>query len=152
MPLRNSSVLAWRTVEVTPLSGGLYRVEGEPAPGEEWAFRSGELVSLDWQQLENSEDKFVPRSTRSSVILGQAALRIVAMLPAMAVIFGAIAVVPRNTEGLTQPTPMAIVSLLLALASAAGLFFWKSPSFKTKWMLRWGFGWGLFWTVYFVTS
>lgn len=151
MPLRNSPVPAWRTVEVTPLSGGLYRIEGEPEPGEEWAFEPGELVSLNWHRFEGGEKKLVPSSTRSSAILGQAALRILAMLPAMVITFGAIAVLPRNAEGVTESAPMAIVCLLLALASVAGMILWKPMSFTAKWILRWGLGWGLFWSFIYLT-
>ena len=61
------------------------------------------------------------------------------------------AVLPRDAAGVSQPIPMAIISVLLTLASIAGMFFWKSPSFAAKWMLRWGIVWGVFWTLYFVT-
>jgi hypothetical protein len=151
MPLLNSAVPAWRRVEVTPLAGGLYRVEGEAESGEEWASKQGELVSLDWHRFEDGEKKLVPNSTRSSAILGQAALRILAMLLAIAITLGAIAVLPRDAEGVTQPVPMAIVSLLLALASVAGMIFWRRASFTAKWMLRWGLGWGLLWIFYSLT-
>ena len=59
MPLLNESTDVWRPVEVTPVYGGVYRVEGPRPAGEEWKFAPGTVVNCKWKLFEN-EKRLVP--------------------------------------------------------------------------------------------
>lgn len=60
MPLLNEGTDVWRPVEVTPLYGGVYRVEGPMPADEEWAFAPGTVVDCRWKTFSDGEQKLVP--------------------------------------------------------------------------------------------
>lgn len=60
MPLLNEGTDVWRPVEITPLYGGVYRVEGVMPAGEEWAFPPGIPVEVKWKTFSDGEKRLIP--------------------------------------------------------------------------------------------
>jgi hypothetical protein len=60
MPLLNEAADVWRPVEVTPLVGGVYRVEGIMPADEEWAFPPGTVVDVKWRTFSDGEKRLIP--------------------------------------------------------------------------------------------
>ena len=66
MPLMNEGTDVWRPVEVTPLYGGVYRVEGIMPNDEEWAFPPGTVVDVKWKTFSDGGKRLIP--TRASYL------------------------------------------------------------------------------------
>jgi hypothetical protein len=60
MPLLNEGTDVWRPVEVTPLSGGMYLVQGPMPADEVWALVPGTLVHCRWKTFADGDVKLVP--------------------------------------------------------------------------------------------
>lgn len=60
MPLLNESTEVWRPVEVTPVYGAAYRVEGPMPADEEWAFAPGTFVNCRWRTFADGDQRLVP--------------------------------------------------------------------------------------------
>lgn len=60
MPLLNEGTDVWRPVEVTPLYGGVYRVEGTVPADEEWAFPPGTIVDVQWKAFSDGKTWLIP--------------------------------------------------------------------------------------------
>lgn len=59
MPLLNEGADAWRPVEVTPLQGAVYRVEGPMPTGEEWEFAPGTIVECKWKEFGGGQHRLI---------------------------------------------------------------------------------------------
>ena len=137
MPLLDRGGDAWRPVEVTPLEGALYRVEGPMPANEVWEFGPGTLVTCKWKKF-NGEDRLVPvGEARISVgaIIVDHHKRAAGLLLTTTLFVTVMSQLPVAPEGHVKPLPVFVMCALVALVSIVGLIWWKPRSLTVKWAL-----------------
>jgi hypothetical protein len=145
MPLLEEGTDVWRPVEVTPLTGAEYRVEGPMPIGEAWQFAPGSLIQLRWKKFDNGERRLVPkgpaptvRSTFTSYFERNAGI-LVGVLPLLMIMEW----LPRKPDAHLQTAPLLVACALWALLAAIVLI-WRNPrKLATKWAAWSALGFGL---------
>ena len=146
MPLLNEGTDAWRLVQVTPLEGAVYRVEGPMPDGEQWEFAPGTLVQCRWKKFSDGEDKLIaagPAPTIWSAFSDQykrTAGLVLGILPLIV----AMQWLPRAPDGQSEPVPLLLTGICLALVSIVLMIWLKPTSLTGKWTLRSALGYGIF--------
>jgi hypothetical protein len=146
MPLLNEGTDVWRPVEVTPLAGAVYRVEGPQPDDETWEFEPGTLVECKWKKFSDGELKLVPARRAPTVqssladhyksMTGMA----VGAAPALLVMQQ----LPRTPDGLPEPLPLFLSCAGLVVAATGALIWVKPKPLIVKWALYSAIGSGLF--------
>jgi hypothetical protein len=137
MPLLGAGENSWRPVEVTPLEGAFYRVEGPMPVDETWTFVPGTLVTVEWRRF-GGEDRLVPVGEASSSVsaaLNHHYKRMAGLLLTTVTWFGLTSWLPRAPEGHFELVPFFIINAMLALAAIAGMIWWKPSSVTWRWAL-----------------
>lgn len=146
MPLLNEATDVWRAVEVTPLEGAIYRVEGPMPPDEEWEFVPGALVTCRWKTFSDGEQKLIPTgqaSTRLGAVLTDYFKRVVGLIPTTLIMVAMIEWLPRAPEGHTQAVPLFLAGAGIILASVVAMRWLRPRSLAAKWTLGWVLGFGI---------
>jgi len=145
MPLLNEGADAWRPVEVTPLQGAVYRVEGSQPDDEEWEFKPGTLVEVEWRRFSNGEVKLIPagpaptvRSAFSEHYKRSAGL-VMGAMPFLLLINK----LPRTSEGPPETLPLLLVCAGLGVVALGGLMWLKPRSLLARWALYSALGSGV---------
>jgi hypothetical protein len=128
----------WRSVNVTPLEGAVYRVEGPMPVGEEWEFFPGTLVECKWKKFADGEHRLIaagPAPTFRSAFAEQRR-RSAGLAAGTLPLIVATDWLPRTTDGSFEALPQFLVGAGLALVSLGGLVWLKPSSLTAKWMLR----------------
>ncbi len=137
MPLLNEGTDVWRSVEVTPLYGAVYRVEGSQSYDEEWAYPPGTLVECKWKKFSDGEHKLIaagPAPTTRSM-LSDHYKRMAGLIAGALPFFLATQQLPRTFEGTPEPLPLLVTCAILG-AVAVGLLVWLKPNaMAAKWTL-----------------
>ena len=144
MPLSNKGTDAWRPVQVTPLTGALYRVEGPMPADEKWQYPPGSLISIHWKRFPDGARRLVPTglaTTRAAFVdyYGRTAGLALGALPYVVALNS---LVPRTTEGRPEPVPFLISSAVLMVGFATALIGLRPKSMIGRWAAWLGFGIG----------
>lgn len=148
MPLLNEGTDVWRPVEVTPLQGAVYRVEGPQPDDEEWEFAPGTLIVCKWKKFSDGDYKLIPAApaptVRSSFLdhykrtVGMA----VGTLPLLLVVER----LPRTSQGIPESHPLFLVSAGFASGALVALICLKPKRLAARWMVYSTLGTGIFMT------
>jgi hypothetical protein len=125
MPLLNEGTDARRPVEVTPLYGGVYQVEGPMPADEEWEFAPGTVVDCKWKRF-GDERRLIAtgpafesakrRLSRWAIVVG---LVIISLLP-----------FTTDLNWIVAPSPYSSPYFALwALVSGAAYYHWRRVRF-----------------------
>lgn len=136
MPLSDAGSEAYRPVEVKPLTGGGYLIEGPMPADEKWAYAPGTVVKVKWKRFVDGEHKLVPTGPATAAAeLADHAKRMLALSVVGAVILLTIAWLPRGADGLIEPLPLFLMGIGLAVVAVAGMIWLKPRSYVMKWTL-----------------
>lgn len=145
MPLLNEGTDVWRPVEVTPLQGAVYRVEGPMPADEEWEFVPGTIVQCQWKKFSDGEDGLIaagPAPTIRSEFADHYK-RMAGLLAGSLPLFFAMHWLPRTAQGTPEPAPLFLAGLGLTLASIIGIVWLKPRHLTARWALRSALGFGI---------
>lgn len=108
MPLLNEGTDVWRPVEVTPLEGALYRVEGEMPSDEEWEFVPGTLVQCEWKRFSDGAHRLIAAGAAPTIgsEFSDHYKRMAGLGVGTLPLFVAMEWLPRGPEGTPEPTLM----------------------------------------------
>ena len=137
MPLLNEGTTVWRPVEVTPLEGAIYRVEGPMPADEDWQYGVNAMIELEWKKFEDGEHQLVPAGHAPTVtsIFVDHYKRMGGLLAGLLPFFALMQWLPRNFEGRFDPTALALAGTVLAASSVSGLIWPKPRSLTARWTL-----------------
>ena len=136
MPLVKEGPDTWRPVEVTPLEGAAYRVEGPMPDGEIWQFAPGSLIQIKWKNCEDGERRLIPTGlapTGRSMLANYLRFNVgiwIGIFPLLLILDR----LPRQPEGPPETMPALLVSMLWASLAALALVIYKPKALVPKWM------------------
>jgi hypothetical protein len=141
MPLQDEGTDVWRPVQVRPLEGAVYRVEGMMPPDERWEYPPGSIIQLKWKRFSDGQQRLIPAGVAPTVrsAFADHYKRMSGMslgsLPAFAILDR----LPREPHGQPEPVPLLLSSAALVLVAILGMT-WLKPRCLVG---RWGLGSGL---------
>jgi len=148
MPLSAEGSDAYRPVEVKPLTGGGYLIEGPMPADEKWAYTPGTVVKVKWKRFADGEHKLVPTGPATvAAEIADHAKRMLALSTVGAVILLIMAWSPRGPDGVIEPLPLFLMGTGLAVAAVAGMIWLKPRSYVMKWTLWLALGFGVLFSL-----
>lgn len=137
MPILNEHGDAWRPVEVTPLEGAVYRVEGPMPADEQWAFPPGTLVAVSWKVSADGEQRLIPTGLAPTIRSEMANhyKRMAGLALGVLLFFSAMEILPRAPHGEPEPVPLLIVTAAMVLMSVVGLIWLRPRALIFQWGL-----------------
>ena len=146
MPLLQDETDVWRPIEVTPLQGALYRVEGSMPGDETWQFPPGSVIEIKWRKFSNGESRLVPKGpapTIRSIIVKQYQ-RSIGMLLGLCPLLLLLTWLPRQPDERLGAAPFLITSAAVALLAAIVIIWRKPANLIWKYACWSAFGFGVF--------
>jgi hypothetical protein len=128
MPLLQKGTDVWRLIEVTPLEGGLYRVEGSMPDDEVWRFMPGSVIDIKWQKFADGESRWVPKGPAPTIRSVVAALFqssagvLLGVYPLLMIVKW----LPHQPDEHLESVPFLLASAAVALLAAI-LLIWRKP-------------------------
>jgi len=137
MPLLQEGTDAWRPVEVIPLEGAEYRVEGPMPDGEIWKFAPGSLIQIRWKKFADGRRRLIPKGPAPTVrsISADYFQRNVGILIGVFPLLLIITWLPRQPDGRLEAAPFLVITAASALLAAAVLIWRKPQALVPKWAI-----------------
>jgi hypothetical protein len=144
MPLLKEGTDAWRPINVTPLQGGVYMVEGPMPDGETWLFTPGTVIQIKWKKFADGQSRLIPKGSEptNSSIVNDHFQSSVGVLIGASPLLVAMNWLPRQADGSLESAPLLLTTVALVLV-AGYLLIWHKPNalvFKSAAWSALGFG------------